>query len=116
MNQRILTVDDEPAMCHLIKISLESRGFEVTPSTSGLEALSQLESSRFTLVLTDGHLADMKGEDIAREAKRRYPDIPVVLVTGSPQISGGLGLFEATLLKPFQLQELTELVSAVLKR
>ena len=53
MSDRILVVDDEPAVCELLEVGLGKRGFRVAWRTSGEEALDLLRSEDFDAVVTD---------------------------------------------------------------
>jgi CheY-like chemotaxis protein len=78
----VLVVDDETPVRVFLQQSLEHLGYRCEVAASGFEALTRLETSPFNLVLTDLGMPNMNGEELAREIKRRTPNLPVLLVTG----------------------------------
>ena len=83
-NERVLFVDDEPALVNISKQILESLGYDVTTRTSSIEALElfKTRSDQFDLVITDMTMPHMTGEELAAECMRVKPGIPVILCTG----------------------------------
>ncbi|MFP4013617.1 MAG: response regulator [Chitinispirillaceae bacterium] len=78
----ILLVDDEPEVRELISDYLtEDEGYRIQCACCGQEALEILEKNSFDLVLSDINMPGMKGFDLLREVKERYPDIKRVLIT-----------------------------------
>jgi DNA-binding response OmpR family regulator len=77
----LLIVDDEPKICRLLSGFFSSRGFTAATAQSGREALSRLEESVPDYLLLDIAMPDMSGLELLREAKTRYPDLKVVMVT-----------------------------------
>jgi PAS domain S-box-containing protein len=82
--ERILFVDDEPALVNIGKLTLESLGYQVTTRTSGMEALELFKAKPrdFDLVITDMTMPNMAGDDLARELMQINPQIPIILCTG----------------------------------
>ena len=60
-HKKVLIVDDEPDTLELVKLVLESGGFETVLAASGKEALNELEASKPDLVLLDIMMPDMDG-------------------------------------------------------
>jgi PAS domain S-box-containing protein len=82
--ERILFVDDEPALVKIGKQMLESLGYKVTGRTSSVEALElfKAKADSFDLVITDMTMPNMTGDELARELIHVKPEIPVILCTG----------------------------------
>jgi CheY-like chemotaxis protein len=78
----ILLVEDDDDNRELMAEVLEAAGYEVVQAGSGPDALRQLEARRVSVVVTDLGMPGMGGLDVARAAKQRAPDVPIVLVTG----------------------------------
>lgn len=76
---RILAVDDEKALCHLLALNLEDAGYDVTEAHSGNEAIRLIERSQFDLVISDIRMSDGDGIDLLTWVKRKDPLVPVVL-------------------------------------
>jgi CheY-like chemotaxis protein len=82
--ERILFIDDEPAIVNMGKRILKSLGYDVTTRTSSIEALElfKAQKGRFDLVITDMTMPQMTGDDLSKELMSIRPDIPVILCTG----------------------------------
>jgi len=82
--ERILFIDDEPAIVNMGRQILESIGYEVVTRTSSIEALEYFKArpNNFDLVVTDMTMPKMTGEILASELMKVKPDIPVILCTG----------------------------------
>lgn len=110
-NKKVLIVDDEPDTLELVKLVLESGGFETMLAKSGVEALAQLDKTRPDLVLLDIMMPDMDGWDVFRRIKEKNPKIPVAILTAKAQnIDKLLGLHvlkvDDYITKPFGKNEL----------
>lgn len=79
---RILVVDDQESMRILLQDLLEAIGYDVTLAEGGVQALDLLTEDRFDLVLSDLNMPGMDGTALLREIKSRYPELPVVIITG----------------------------------
>ena len=82
--RRILYLDDEPALAHLIRRQLEGRGYRVHSHTRQTAALAALaaEPDGFDLVITDCNMPGMSGLDVARTVRELRADLPVIMVSG----------------------------------
>ncbi|MFZ4437486.1 MAG: PAS domain S-box protein [Syntrophales bacterium] len=82
--ERILFVDDEPALVDIGTLMLSSLGYEIAGATSSMDALDlfRAEPQRFDLVITDMTLPKMTGIDLSREILQIRPDIPIILCSG----------------------------------
>jgi len=81
-SRRILLVDDDAAVRRTLAALLRASGQEVIEAESGAAALNGLETTPVDLVFTDLGMPEVTGWDVARAAKARRPDLPVVLLTG----------------------------------
>src|SRR5438105_646263 len=78
---KILIVDDERSIRELLEIFLKKEGFGVTSTSSAQEALAQIKSSEFDLVISDIKMADMTGIDLLRELRSTSFNGQFILVT-----------------------------------
>jgi two-component system cell cycle sensor histidine kinase/response regulator CckA len=79
----ILCIDDEPEILRLREQQLEMYGFLVLTASSGTEGLQLLSDGQVVdLVLLDYVMPGMSGEELAKELKRLYPRVPIVLMSG----------------------------------
>src|SRR5207302_881686 len=78
---KILIVDDERSIRELLEIFLKKEGFGVTSASSAQEALAQIKSSEFDLVISDIKMADMTGIDLLRELRSTSFNGQFILLT-----------------------------------
>jgi len=78
---RILVVDDDLGVCQSLRDLLTQEGCEVLVATGGREGLARLESAVVDLVLSDVVMPDLDGYQVFQEVSRRWPGLPVVLMT-----------------------------------
>jgi CheY-like chemotaxis protein len=82
-HRRLLLVDDDPIVREVIAEHMTLVGYAVTSACSGDEALTMLDAGEHVdLVLTDLSMPGIDGLTLAREAQRRRPALPVILLTG----------------------------------
>jgi two-component system, cell cycle response regulator CpdR len=117
---RILVVDDEEAVRALIARGLALDGHEVLMAGDGAEALEVLteHKGQFDLVLSDIRMPLMDGIAMALAAKRDYPDLVILLMTGYAEQRERAKSLENIVVdvmtKPFGLAELRGTVARVL--
>jgi DNA-binding NtrC family response regulator len=108
---RVLVVDDEPSIRLLCRVNLELDGHEVLEASSLATAREALEDADVDVVVLDVHLHRERSDALVAECHARRPPIPVVLVTGSVEITdAGLSEADAILPKPFELEQLLSTV------
>jgi PAS domain S-box-containing protein len=119
-NERILFVDDEPALVNIGKQTLESLGYEVTDRTSSIEALELFKAkpNGFDLVITDMTMPNLSGDELAKEMIRINPQTPVILCTGysariDQQKAKAMGI-RALITKPMLKRDIAETTRKVL--
>ena len=117
---RILLVDDEEPIRGLLKRGLEMDGHAVLTAVDGEDGLDRLVETEgaFDLVLTDIRMPSMDGIALAHAAKRVYPDVVVLLMTGfADQRERTADLQDVVvdvLTKPFSLAEVRAAVARAL--
>ena len=80
---KVLVVEDDPFVREMAVAGLEDAGYEVTEAASGGEALRLLQAGiAVDALLTDIHLPEANGWAVARAYRERFPDLPVLYVTG----------------------------------
>lgn len=116
--KRILVVDDEASIRDLCARVLSRAGFTVATAGNGTEGLKKLREETFDLVISDIRMPDISGLEVLEHAKRRYPSISVVLITGfgTPEALARAKASGADkiLTKPFNPIELLTTVKEVL--
>jgi CheY-like chemotaxis protein/two-component sensor histidine kinase len=118
-SERILLVDDEPALMEMATSILERLGYKVTGQTDSVTALEVFRSSpdEFDLVITDYTMPNLTGMDLAKEVRRIRPDIRIMLCTGfsekiTPDHMKELGV--GLLMKPYGMREISEAIRKTL--
>jgi two-component system phosphate regulon response regulator PhoB len=119
--RRILVVDDEPHIGLLLRLQLESRGYELRLARSLFEARAALldDAERPDGVLLDLHLPDGSGVELLRELRARpaTADLPIIILTAEGEervLQEARSLGAATVTKPFSPSKLTAQVAALL--
>lgn len=117
--QRILLVDDDVNISHLVRLYLEKEGYEVTEAARGDEALEAFRRRSPALVLLDVMLPGMDGLQVLREI-RKTSKVPVIMLTAKDEtFDKVLGLelgADDYITKPFENKEMVARVKAVLRR
>jgi DNA-binding NtrC family response regulator len=109
---RILVVDDDPSIRLLCRVNLELDGHEVLEADTLARAREALAGGDIDVVLLDVHLYRERSDVLIAECHAQIPPVPVVLVTGSADVTQeGLREADAILPKPFELGELLTTVS-----
>ena len=83
--RRMLIVEDEQKMRQLLTDFFTARGFAVTATFSGEEALAMLATQPVEVVLLDILLPGMSGMEVLRRMKRQQPSVKVVIVSALDQ-------------------------------
>ena len=113
----MLLVEDDNEVAALTREMLSCLGFSVIHVASPDAALGALANARsIDIVLSDIMMpGGVSGLELAREIKRRQPNLPVVLVTGYAEAAASMedGKF-GLLLKPYTLEALVEALRAEL--
>lgn len=116
---RLLVVEDEPAARRLLVAILEGDGYSVCDVGDGTAALAAAEAFRPDLALIDAGLPGLDGPEVARRLRQRG-DLPIIFVTAADSaeaIRGGFRMgADDYIVKPFDAEELSWRVRAVLRR
>ena len=121
-SDRILIVDDDPAVRGLVAAVLEHAGFETETAETGDEALNAVETRKPKLVLLDVRLPDMSGYSVCRALREQRPDsVPIIFLSGErtewyDRVGGLLLGADDYIVKPFAPDELVARVRTLLRR
>lgn len=113
---RILLAEDEALIRRALVRTLTLAGYDVTAVADGEEALSVLQSTDdLVCIVTDLSMPRMDGEELTRNVRRRFPDLPMVLLSGNrePPPDLELGPHGRFLNKPASHGELMEAIAQV---
>jgi len=110
----ILVVDDDEAILNCVGKMLTYLGHDVKIAHDGEEAIElMVKIQGIDCVITDLNMPGMDGNEVAdRIRKSAKPDTPVIAITGSTENVISTELFNASLLKPFKLKSLVEVVES----
>jgi len=115
----VLAVDDEPGVLRLIKLELATQGLRVITATDGEEGLRMAEQQRPDIIVLDIMMPDISGLEVMRRLRERS-SVPIILLTAKDHDQDkvrGLDLgADDYLIKPFNPEELSARVRAVLRR
>ena len=114
--KRVLVVEDDAGVRRFMVECLEMLGYAVTEAAYGLEGLSRLDSGVPELMIVDFAMPGMNGAEVVAEARRRAPDLPIILATGYADMDAVDKVIDSSrvLRKPFEVGELETAVRAAL--
>ena len=111
---RLLLADDDEGLRRIFARAFRADGFDVEVAEDGEAALRMLEEHRYDAVLTDISMPRVSGIEMLRAVRERDADVPIVLMTGGPDLETALQAIEhgafRYLVKPVQLNELKSVV------
>lgn len=119
MIQKLLVVEDDTSLSEYLKDLLGEAGFSVETVSDGISALSSMKRGGANLVVLDLGLPKVSGETVCRELKKKYPSVPIIILTAKSTTSdviAGLNLgADDYLAKPFDGNELIARIKARLR-
>ena len=119
-SERVLVVDDDPAIRSICSRLLESDSYQVETASNAEEALRLLFNGEFDLLLTDIRLPGITGLELARRARERGLEITIVAMTGFSSLETAiqalsLGVDEF-IVKPFAMDALRRTLTRALEK
>jgi signal transduction histidine kinase len=118
--ESVVIVDDSPEILVLLNHYLTKQGFTVMQAGSARELYAHLESENVALVLLDIGLPDRNGTEILQDLVRRYPDLGIIMVTGSIDLQIALDCLrqgaDDYLTKPVSLEQFNHTIRNTLKK
>jgi DNA-binding response OmpR family regulator len=117
---KVLVVDDDNRLRMNISDWLEHQRFEVEEAKNGSEAKDLLATYVYDVVVLDWNLPDADGLEVCRWFRGRGGSTPILMLTGKDLIQDKVTSFDAGvddyLTKPFDMQELTARLNALMRR
>lgn len=115
----ILVIEDDKDVQQYTKELLTENGFSVKTASTGVAAVSLLKKSEPDLLVLDLKLPDITGESVCTEARKLYPEVPIIMLTAKDTLSDkirGLGLgADDYITKPFVADEFIARIKARLR-
>ncbi|MFP4516838.1 MAG: sigma-54-dependent transcriptional regulator [Desulfovibrionales bacterium] len=110
MSSHVLVIDDEKNYLLILETLLQDAGYTVTTLNDPELAIAFLEESEVDVLITDMKMPGMSGQEVLEQVKRKYPYIPVMIMTAYGSIDGAVeamrcGAFDY-IAKPFSNDEL----------
>jgi DNA-binding response OmpR family regulator len=119
-SKRILVVEDDPDISHLLEIHLRDHGFEVDVVANGLDGLERATKGGYQLIVLDLMLPGLDGLEICKRLRGQAITIPILMLTAkTAEFDRVLGLelgADDYLTKPFSIMELQARIKAILRR
>jgi len=117
---KILVVDDNEEVLKTISQFLRQKDYDVVSASNGLDALKYCEQAKeaFDLVVTDLVMPNISGVAIISIVKEKYPQTPVVAITGwgeHPEALATEAQANVVLEKPFELSKLNEVIMELIE-
>jgi len=117
---KILLVEDDPNLAYLLRIHFEREKFLIDMVSKGSEALAQLKTHGYELIVLDWMLPDITGVEVCEQYRSSGGQTPVLMLTARGTVDDKAQGLEAGaddyLVKPFHPKELTARVRALLRR
>ncbi|GGT55348.1 response regulator transcription factor [Streptomyces purpureus] len=117
---RILIVDDEPAVREALRRSLAFEGYGTEVAVDGLDALAKAEAYAPDLIVLDIQMPTMDGLTAARRIRAGGSHVPILMLTARDTVGDRVTGLDAGaddyLVKPFELDELFARIRALLRR
>lgn len=119
---KILVVDDDIAINELIKVNLELQGYSVFQAYDGVDGFAVAKQETPALIILDVMMPDVDGYTVAQRIRMNpiLKNTPILMLTALSQLQDKVKGFDIGvddyLVKPFEMEELTVRVRALLKR
>jgi two-component system KDP operon response regulator KdpE len=118
-NERVLIVDDEPAIRRFLRVTLATQAYNTIEAVSGQEALSKAAADKPDIIVLDIGLPDINGIEVTR-LLRQWTQLPIIILSVRGAESDKIAALDAGaddyLTKPFGVGELLARLRAALRR
>src|SRR5262245_23217406 len=115
MTARILVIDDDAVSCELVAEVLAGEGYNIDQVGTGEQAIARVREEAYDLLVVDLQLPKASGLEVMREARNRYPDLPVVIITAFGSMETAVAALRDGavdyLSKPMEVEDLKHTVS-----
>ena len=116
--KKVLIVDDDESLRHMLAALLEAAGYEVAQASNGREVLTRAGALEADIVLTEIVMPEVEGLQLIRELSERNPGLNIVAMSGSERAESYLAVAtslgaKASLIKPLNAEELLRILRDV---
>ncbi len=120
---RVLVVDDDEDVRKTVRLTLTKADYDVVEAADGETGVEAIRSGdnpvKVDVILCDIHMPKINGIEAIAYFRQQFPSVPVVVITGQPEVSGAAHLFKQGvveyLVKPVAPEKLTEVVNKYAK-
>jgi DNA-binding response OmpR family regulator len=120
MSKKILIIEDNRDLAHLLESHLRDLAFQVDLSFDGIAGLARADSDNYDLVILDLMLPGLDGVEICQRLRRKSSYVPILMLTAkSSEMDRVVGLevgADDYVTKPFSIRELLARVKAIFRR
>jgi DNA-binding NtrC family response regulator len=113
-----LIVDDDYFMLKIITKFFEKHGIDTITAKNGSQAVDILLSKKIRFILTDVHMPVMNGNELIRFIQRKFPTLPVFVMSGDAHCldtdTMNSECVKKIFQKPFNLQDLKETILTII--
>ena len=118
--ESVLVVDDSLEMLELLQRQLKAMNLITFQASNVADAIDLLKHTSVDMLITDLQMPEVNGMQLVHYVKEHYPELPVLVVTGYPSISGAVEAVKSGvidyLVKPFTQSELSHSVENCLQK
>ncbi len=120
----VLIVDDAPDIRTVVRMTLEKAGYHVLEAEDGMQAIEEIRKGEHAVtldvIITDICMPNMNGIDVIEYFRKEWPNVPLVVLTGFPDIDMATGLLQYGvadyLVKPVEGGKLRSAVSKAMNQ
>lgn len=120
MSKKILIIEDNQDLAHLLEGHLRDLVFQVDLAFDGLSGLAKADTRNYDLIILDLMLPELDGIEVCRRLRRKNSYVPILILTAkSSEMDRVVGLeigADDYVTKPFSIRELLARVKAILRR
>ena len=118
---KLLIIDDDEETLAALSDFFRKKNHDVVSASNGLDGLKLLEAEKngFDLIITDIVMPNISGVGVISIAKKKYPGIPAIAITGwgeHPEALATEAQADLALKKPFELTELEKIITDLISK
>jgi EAL domain-containing protein (putative c-di-GMP-specific phosphodiesterase class I)/CheY-like chemotaxis protein len=117
--KRVLIVEDDDSVANFYRLALRKSDYILYRAANGEEAIRLVDSSSFDAILSDLAMPGMDGIQLLRAVREQDRDVPIVIVTGNPEVESAITAVECGalryLVKPVEPGELRDIVARAIE-
>jgi two-component system response regulator FlrC len=116
----ILVIDDDPQMRAALQEAIPRMGYKALLTKNGLEALSKIDDTSISMIVTDMKMPKMDGLSFIKKMRERAINIPILVITGFATVENAVDAMKEGacdyLMKPFSLDALKKSIKSVMSK